>query len=98
MVKCWVTITRETSRRFKGPQSPARIFHHWIVKTGKSSTERRYYISSLCTKKCAVAHKNGTLVYKGPATPKSKSYDMDRDCECGLAPRGGRPRKIMETA
>jgi hypothetical protein len=38
----------------------------------------------MCTKRCAVGNKSGTLVYKGPATPKSKSYDMDRDCECGL--------------
>jgi hypothetical protein len=38
----------------------------------------------LCTKKCATANKSGTLEYKGPATPKSKAYDMDRDCECGL--------------
>lgn len=38
----------------------------------------------MCTKRCAASQKNGTLIYKGPATPKSKSYDMDRDCECGL--------------
>jgi hypothetical protein len=38
----------------------------------------------MCTKRCAAGNKSGTLVYKGPATPKSKSYDMDRDCECGL--------------
>ena len=36
----------------------------------------------MCMKKCAKANKSGSLVYQGPYTPKSKSYDMDRDCEC----------------
>jgi hypothetical protein len=47
-----------------------------IMRGGGQSPEQ------VCQQRCAAVHKSGALVYRGPATPKPKIYQMDRDCEC----------------
>lgn len=37
-------------------------------------------LQQACTQKCSDIKENGYLVYRGPATPKDKTSDLE--CEC----------------